>query len=142
MTPVGELRLAIPLGMGRYDLPWYGVLPVALSGNLLPGLFWLLTLPRLGLLVTRFPNPVGRLIMWRTARLRRHNAQRFHRYGALALVFLVAVPLPLTGVWTGCLAAWAFEVPFKRALPPIILGMVTAGCIVTALTGLGIFVAE
>ena len=152
MAPLCELRCAIPLGMESYDLPWvgatgydlpwYGVLPVAVAGNLVPALFWLLVLPPLGLFITRFPNPIGRVLIWRTERLRRHNAQRFHRYGALALVFLVAVPLPLTGVWTGCLAAWAFEVPFRKALPPISLGALVAGGIVTALTGVGVFVAK
>ncbi len=142
MTPIGELRLAIPIGMGRYDLPWYGVLPVAVVGNLVPALFWLLALPSLGRLVTRFPNPVGRVLIWRTEKLRQHNSQRFQKHGALALVLLVAVPLPMTGVWTGSLAAWAFEIPFRKALPLIGLGALAAGCIVTALTGLGIFVSE
>ena len=147
MTPIGELRLAIPIGMGRYDLPWYGVLPVAVVGNLVPALFWLIALPPLGRLVTRFHNPVGRVLIWRSEKLRQDNAQRFQRHGALALVLLVAVPLPMTGVWTGSLAAWAFEIPFRRSIPLIGMGAFVAGCIVTAVTGLGIglldvFVAE
>ncbi len=142
MMPVGELRVAIPLGIQHYGLPWYGVLPIAVIGNLVPALFLLLALPWLGYLVTRSPNPLGKLIMWRSERLRRHNAQRFQNYGPLALLVLVSVPLPLTGVWTGCLAAWVFEIPFWRALPPIVLGAVIAGGIVTGLTSLGIFVAE
>ena len=152
MAPVCELRCAIPLAMESYnipllgtqgyDLPWYGVFPVAVAGNLVPALFWLTVLPRLGLLLTSFPNPLGRLLTWRTEELRRRNAHRFHRYGALALTLLVAVPLPATGVWTGSLAAWALEVPFWRALPPIALGAVIAGAIVTGLTSLGIFVAD
>ena len=142
MTPIGELRLAVPIGMQRYGLPWYGVLPVAVIGNLVPAVFWLLVLPRLGKFLTGFPNPLGKLLLWRSERLRRQNAERFHRYGVLALTALVAVPLPLTGVWTGTLAAWVFEIPFRRALPPIALGAVISGAIVTGLTSLGVFVAE
>ena len=142
MTPVGELRVAIPLGMQHYGLPWYGVLPIAIIGSLVPALFLLLALPRLGHLLTSFPNPLGKLITWRSEQLRRRNAQRFQNYGSLALLVLVSVPLPLTGVWTGCLAAWVFEIPFRQALPPIALGAVIAGGIVTGLTSLGIFVAE
>ena len=142
MTPVGELRLAIPIGMQRYDLPWYGVLPVAIIGNLVPALFWLLALPRLGRFLTSFSNPLGKFLLWRSEHLRRRNAQRFHRHGALALTALVAIPLPMTGVWTASLAARVFEVPFRRALPPIALGAVIAGAIVTGLTSLGIFVAK
>ena len=152
MVPLCELRCAIPLGMESYDLPflgtrgydlpWYGVLPVAVIGNLVPALFWLLVLPRLGKLITSFPNPVGSLLRWRSEALRRRNEARFQRYGALALTVLVAVPLPLTGVWTGCLAAWVFEIPFRKALPPIALGAGIAGGIVTGLTALGIFVVN
>ena len=142
MTPIGELRLAIPLAMNTYDLQWYEVLPVAVVGNLVPAVFWLLVLPRVGHLLTSFSNPLGRFLTWRTEALRRRNAERFHRHGALALTVLVAIPLPVTGVWTGCLAAWAFEIPFWRALPSIALGAVIAGAIVTGLTVLGILVAH
>ena len=151
MAPVCELRCSIPLAMESYDLPWvgtqgynlpwYGVLPVAVTGNLVPALFWLLVLPRLGSFLTSFPNPLGTILKWRSEELRKRNAHRFHRYGVLALTALVAVPFPLTGVWTGCLAAWVFEIPFQRALPPIALGAIIAGSIVTGLTALGIFVA-
>ena len=149
MAPICELRCAIPLGMESYDLPWlgnqgydlpwYGVLPVAVVGNMVPALFWLLALPRLGAFITRSSNPVGRLLLWRSEKLRRANAQRFHKYGSLALVLLVAIPLPMTGVWTGSLAAWVFEIPMRRALPPIALGVVIAGAIVTSLTALGLW---
>ena len=151
MAPICELRCAIPIGMESfdvpwagtlgYDLPWYGVLPVAVVGNLVPALFWLLVLPRLGGLLTSFPNPLGRFLVWRSEQLRKRSAERFHRSGALALTVLVAIPLPMTGVWTGCLAAWVFEIPFRRALPPIALGALIAGAIVTGLTGVGIRVA-
>ena len=152
MTPVCELRCAIPLGMDTYDipwlgtrgydLPWYGVLPVAAIGNLVPGLFWLLVLPRLGSFLTSFPNPLGGVLTWRSRELRRRNADRFHKYGALALTALVAVPFPLTGVWTASLAAWAFEIPIRRALPPIALGTVIAAAIVTGLTAAGLAVSD
>ena len=152
MAPVCELRCAIPLGMDSYDLPfigsrgydlpWYGVLPVSVAGNLVPGVFWLLALPVLARVITAVPNPLGRLLLWRSGQLRTRNMQRYHRYGALALVALVAVPLPLTGVWSGCLAAWALEIPFSKALPPIALGAAIAGAIVTGLTALGVFVVS
>ena len=152
MAPVCELRCAIPLGMESYelpwlgsqgyDLPWYGVLPVAVVGNLVPALFWLLVLPRLGSLLISFRNPIGRSLTWRTQKLRERNLQRFQKYGAPALTLLVAIPLPVTGVWTGCLAAWVFEIPFWKALAAIALGALIAGAIVTGLTGLGVLVSD
>ena len=138
MTPIGELRASIPLGIETYGLPWYRVLPLAVAGNLVPALFWLVVLPRAGDYLVSFPNPVGRLLLWRSERLRRLQGERFQRHRNVALILLVAVPLPFTGVWSGSLAAWVFEIPFRPALLCIALGAVIAGGVVTALTELGI----
>ena len=107
-----------------------------------PRVFWLLILPRLAAFLTSLSNPLGSLLLWRSRVLRERVSQKFQRYGPLALTVLVAVPLPITGVWTGCLAAWTFGIPFWRALPPIALGAGIAGVIVTGLTALGVFVAS
>ena len=152
MAPICELRCSIPLAMESYDLPlvgsrgydlpWYGVLPVAVLGNLVPALFWLMVFPRLGTFLTSFNNPVGSLLLWRSRQIRSRHLPRLQKYGPLTLTALVAVPLPFTGVWTGCLAAWAFEMPFRRAFPPIALGAAIAGGIVTGLTSFGILLSD
>ena len=46
----------------------------------------------------------------------------------------VAVPLPLTGVWTGSAIAAFLDMPFWKALVSVLLGNLTAGGIVTLLT--------
>jgi len=138
-TPVGELRLAIPLAVYRYGLPWYQALGWSLVGNLLPVVVLLWALHRVGGFLQSFPNPVGRFLTWRAARLRAAHAGRFQRYGAMALVMFVALPLPFTGAWTGTLAAWAFDIPYRRALPVIALGVLIAGAIVSTLTVTGSF---
>ena len=40
---------------------------------------------------------------------------------------LVAIPLPGTGAWTGALVAAFLDMPLKKALPTIFLGVVIAG---------------
>ena len=52
----------------------------------------------------------------------------------MALVALVAIPLPGTGAWTGALAAWVFQIRPRRAIPLISLGVLIAGAIVTSIT--------
>lgn len=137
MVPIGELRAAIPLGLTTYDLSWPAVLGLAVLGNLLPVPFILWGLHRVGAGVERMDNPLGALFRWRTQRLR-HGWISSRRYGFLALVMLVAIPLPFTGAWTGSLAVWTFQVPLRQGLAAIAAGVVIAGVVVTALTLAGI----
>jgi uncharacterized membrane protein len=138
MTPIGELRLAIPLAIYTYDVAWYVALPIAIVGNMVPVLILMPGLSRLSRMLSSFPNPAGKLLAWQENRLRRVQSRRFDRYGGLALVILVAIPLPMTGAWTGSLAAWTFGIPPGRAIPLIALGVLMAGLIVTAVTLSGI----
>ncbi len=52
----------------------------------------------------------------------------------LGVYAFVAVPLPLTGVWTGSAIAAFLDMPFWKALVSVLLGNLTAGAIVTLLT--------
>jgi len=55
----------------------------------------------------------------------------------LALFFLVAIPAPGTGAYTGVLLAWSFKLNRKKSFAVIGLGVITAGIAVTLLTILG-----
>ena len=63
------------------------------------------------------------------------------KYGYLALALFVAVPLPMTGAWTGALIAWLLGLDRKKSFAAIAFGVLIAGVIVTllALAGLGVF---
>ena len=50
---------------------------------------------------------------------------------SLGLYLFVAIPLPGTGAWTGSLVAAVFGMKKSRALPAVILGVLTAGVIMT-----------
>ena len=47
--------------------------------------------------------------------------------GFLALVLFVAVPLPGTGAWTGCLASWLLGLERKKSILAIACGVLIAG---------------
>ena len=138
MTPVGELRVAIPLAIKTYDMVWYQAFGWALLGNMVPVVILLPGLNRASRLLTVFPSPLGRFVLWRAEQLRRGRQKAFERWGPLGLVPLVAIPLPLTGAWTGCLASWALGIPPRRAFLPIALGVLIAAVIVTALVELSV----
>ncbi len=138
MTPLGELRLSIPLGILKLDMAWPLVLALSVVGNLLPVPFLLWALRMVGARVERMDNVLGSLLRWRTRSIEARWGDRIRRYGFLAIVLIVAIPLPLTGAWTGSLAVWALHVPTARGLMAIATGVVIAGAIVTALTLAGI----
>lgn len=56
--------------------------------------------------------------------------KRYKTFGFLALVLFVAVPLPGTGAWTGCLVSWLFGLDRKKSILAISLGVLIAGILV------------
>ncbi len=56
--------------------------------------------------------------------------KRYETLGFLALVLFVAVPLPGTGAWTGCLASWLLDLDRKKSILAISLGVLIAGILV------------
>ena len=134
MTPVGELRLAIPLGILSHSMPWYQVFFLSLAGNMLPVPFILFALNKGTRVLKKLPIPVHRLLEWRTNHLRKTYTRRFEKFGSVFLIVLVAIPLPFTGAWTASLAAWVFQLPPRVAIPLIWLGVLIAGVIVTSVT--------
>ena len=132
VLPIIELRGAIPVG-AAIGLPFYVNYPVAVLGNLLPVPFILLFITRvIGRMresKRRFWNKVGELLVKRAER----NRGRIEKYAFFGLCLFVAVPLPVTGAWTGALVAATVGMHPVRALLSILLGVLLSGVIVTLL---------
>ena len=62
---------------------------------------------------------------------RKRAGGKIEKYEALGLTLFVAIPLPVTGAWTGCVAAFIFGIPKRLAIPAIALGVTIAGAVVT-----------
>lgn len=134
-APISELRGAIPLAILELDMSWQLAFPVAFAGNLLPVPFLLLFLDP----VSKFLSKIElfeRILSW-IFRLSRRRGGLIERHGAIGLVLFVAIPLPVTGAWTGSIVAFLLGLSFWRAFPAIVLGVVIAGVIVTTLTVIG-----
>jgi len=145
MLPVSELRGAIPLALAPVEVGGYGMaVPeayfLAVIGNMIPVIPLLLFLEPVSDFLRRWKMWDIFLNWFFTRTHHKHNA-RFEKYGTLALTLFVAVPLPVTGAWTGCAAAFVFGIEFRHALLAIFTGVLIAGIVVTALTlaGIGIF---
>lgn len=131
MVPVVELRGAIPLGVAA-GLPPAVAAVTAMAGNMVPVPFILLLVRRIFRLL--------RGISWLGPRIdalekRAHlKGRTVKKYRTAGLILLVAVPLPGTGAWTGALVADVLDIRMRTALPAIAVGVVIAGCAITALT--------
>lgn len=134
LTPIGELRLAIPLGLGQYELHWLPVYIVAVIGNMIPPILIILYLPKIAEFLSKRSKNFENFFEWLFDRTRKKTHKQIEKYGPLGLMLFVAIPLPNTGAWTGSLAAWLFGVEQKTALKYIFLGVLIAGVIVTLLT--------
>jgi len=132
MLPIFELRGAIPVGINYLHLPWASVYLFAIIGNMVPVPVLLLIFQWLVRLGERIP--ILRRILARTER----RGKVIDRYKLIGLVIFVAIPLPVTGAWTGALAARIFNIPFPQAIVGILAGVLIAGVIVTSLSLLGV----
>lgn len=133
--PIVELRGAVPVGVAAFNMPWWKVYLLAVAGNMIPIPFILLFLGPLSEFCMRFP--VGRKFFeWLFARTRRKSAN-IEKYEALGLTIFVAIPLPVTGGWTGAMVAFLMGVPFWKSMLYILLGVMIAGVIMTVLSLMG-----
>lgn len=134
MMPVSELRGAIPFGVA-IGIPVRKVLFLAIVGNIIPVIPLLFLLEPVSSYLRRFILFKG-FFDWLFERTRRRAAV-VEKYEALGLVMFVAIPLPVTGAWTGCLAATLFKIRLRYAFLAITTGVLIAAVIVTTITFAG-----
>lgn len=130
--PVSELRGAIPLALLTLKEPFLKAVSLAILGNLLPVLPLLLFLKPLSEKLRHFR--FWRNFFDRLFERTRKKALIVERYEALGLALFVAIPLPITGAWTGCIAASLFKIRLRYAFLAICIGISLAAAIVSVLT--------
>lgn len=133
--PISELRGAIPLAL-YYGMSFNKAFWLSVLGNIsfiAPALF--LFEPVTGAL--RKFRLWSHFFDWLFERTK-DKADIIQKYEALGLAIFVAIPLPITGAWTGVVAASLFKIRFRYAFIAIVAGVVGAGLIVSILCALGI----
>ncbi len=135
MLPIFELRGSVPIGILFFKLPVWETAVYSIIGNMLPVIFLLLLLEPVYLRLSRFPR-MDRFFQWLFARTRR-KGKLIEKLEILGLVLFVSIPLPVTGAWTGSVAAFLFKIPFWKAFFAILCGVCIACCVVT-LASLGV----
>ena len=136
LLPISELRGAIPYAL--YNK--VGVIPAFL---LCVG-FNSLVSPILYLFVSTLHRLLSRWKWYSRAfdriieRARRKVREPVEKYGYWGLAVFVAIPLPLTGAWTGAIGAWVLGMDAKKSILAITAGVAAAGIVVTIVAFFGV----
>ena len=132
MTPVLELRAAIPAGViAGLDLRL--VVATAIVGNLIPIPFIIVFIRRIFKWMQTKSERLAQVVKRMEAKAERKK-DKVLRYEFWGLMLFVAIPLPGTGAWTGALIAAMLDMQLKRAFPAIAAGVAIAALIVTVAT--------
>ncbi len=135
MTPVVELRGAIPYGLANGLNPWLTYL-AAVIGNMVPVPFIMIFIRQVFFWLRQRSKWLGDRVDWIIQRAER-KSELVRKYALVGLTILVAIPLPGTGAWTGALVAALMDIRLRQSFPAVFLGVLIAGVIVTAI-GLGV----
>ena len=133
MIPVTEIRVSIPIGIEFFKMNIFLVWIIAVIGDVIPAIFILYFLPKFHDWLIK-KKIVGKFLKKEMEKAEKAFSGKYSRHGAIALITFVAIPLPFTGSWTGSLAAFIFNIPFKKSLPMIFIGDCLAATIITLVT--------
>ena len=135
--PVIELRGAIPYGALLLQMNVYEVFFLSVLGSLVPApillfggkfIFDKLENSKYDALATFITRLKARSIK---------KGEKIVKYTYLGLMLFIAIPLPGTGVWTGCIVAALLRLNPIKALLSAFAGTTIAGIIVSFLVATG-----
>lgn len=134
MVPIAELRGAIPLAL-FFGFSLKKAFLLGVIGNAIP------VIPVL-FLIKPVSEQLRRFRLWRDffdwlEKRTLKNADSIQKYETLGLAIFVGIPLPMTGAWSGALAATLLKMKFRYGLIGCIAGIILAGIIVSVLCSLG-----
>ena len=138
MLPISELRGGLPFALSQGLSPLKAYL-ISVAGNILPVFPLLLLLRRLFIFFGRY-RITEKTLNWTLARARKRE-DLVKRYGFGGLILLVAIPLPVTGAWTGTLVSFLLSMKIRHSFLAICIGVGIAGIIVLGLSlgGIGLW---
>ncbi len=136
LLPISELRGAIPFALGNKE-------PV-----LFTYIYCVLLNAAVGPLVFIFLATLHKILVkhtWYAAlftsfveRNRHKIEKKINKYGYAGIALFVAIPLPVTGAYTGTLGAWLMGLDAKKTFLSVFIGVIISGIIVTAISYFGI----
>jgi uncharacterized membrane protein len=140
MVPLIELRGAIPIGIGM-GLETLPTIIVSVIGNMLPVpvIYFFARKFLLWGARQRFIGKICNFFVVKGERAGQKLVAKAGRGGLfIALMLFVGIPLPGTGAWTGALGASFLNMGIKSTVAAVSLGVILAGCIMSAVSAAGL----
>lgn len=136
ILPVSELRGAIPYALAnKVSIPLAFVVCTALNMLVAPLVFlFLSTLHELLCRIRWYEQIVSHLLTRAQSKVK----AKVDKYGYFGVMLFVAVPLPVTGAYTGALGAWVLGLDRRKTFLAVSAGVFIAGVVVTTVASLGI----
>lgn len=136
MSPLGEARVGIPMGVVKGLNPFYAFF-LGLTANLL-------VFPIFNWLISTFDHKLWKYPWYRKRsvkmmkRAKSKIGTKISRYGFWGLMVFVMIPLPITGAYMGVIAARVLNVQHKQAFRAISLGVAISCTIIGVASILGV----
>lgn len=135
LLPVSELRGAIPLAILKFKFPLWKAFILSIIGNTIPVIFLTFLLKIIEKYVSKIKifNKVFDSLKKRALK----RKKIYEKYEIFGIYIFVAIPLPFTGAWTGCLLSYLLMLNPLKSFISIFFGIITAGLIVSLIITIG-----
>lgn len=130
MLPILELRGGIIAGFAM-QMEWLPTFIIAFIGNMLPIPFILLFIRFIFKVLKK--TPMRSVVEW-CERKADSKSDKIRKYAYWGVYLFVAIPLPGTGAWMGALISALLNMDARKTFPVILVGVLTAGIIVSVLS--------
>lgn len=133
LIPFLELRASIPYGILATDLSWYTIMILAIIANILlaPVLYFFLDKI---IHLFFFIKPFEKWYHNKLEKTQKRAQPIVNKYGLLGVAIFISIPLPGSGVYTGALISYIFNLGYKRFFYAAIIGVTIAAIAVTIIT--------
>lgn len=138
--PISELRGGIPYALAHGASWWSAWLLCVGCNALVAPLVWIFlgTVHKLFMHMKWYARLFERVV----ERTRHKIGAQVDRWGWIGIGLFVAVPLPITGAWTGTLGAWLLGVSKRKTFLAVVVGVIISGTIVTSVVVFGVKALE
>lgn len=131
MLPILEVRASIPFALGVLHLSPAEAFLWSVAGNMTVVALLLAMLDPVTKFLTKHSQWFNKFLTKLFEKTRHKHSLKFNELGAIFLIVFVAIPLPMTGAWTGVLIAYLFGVKPKHTFPLISIGIIIAAALVS-----------